>query len=451
MTTTDSARSSVSSASSNGSSLSSAPSKGAASDGGQQAPAERTGISWPMASFFLLAQMAGAGFLSLPMALNNTGWLGAPMMVLLCAAVGLAGVCLGISWVILEERWPEEYGNTVRQPYMDIAYRALGEPGRQVALWSVILTLIGGSTVFIILMAQLTNAITSALSTCEWVLVYGALLLPFTWLGTPKDFWQASVMAVGATVIACLVVFVMLFVTHEDDPFIQYPNPTVSSFSLGFGAILFAFGGASTFPTIQNDMKDRTQFWKSVIVGFLGALSLYLPVAAAGYGLLGNTVAGNILLSVGLSPVVKVAIVTEIINLLGTYLISFNPIGQSFEEMLKIPNKFCVKRVAMRSSVVLIEVLICLAIPDFGLILNLIGGSTVTLSSFVLPPIMYMRLVDNADNTKWPKRSIPLWLRIALWEIVLIGAIGGITSTVFAVIDILNPDSFGKSCFVDFT
>ena len=63
------------------------------------------------------------------------------------------------------------------------------------------------------------------------------------------------------------------------------------------------------------------------------------------------------------------------------------------------------KRIALRSAIVLIEMFISLAVPDFGLVLNLIGGSTVTLCSFVLPPFMYMRLVDVKDpDPKWPKR-----------------------------------------------
>lgn len=45
-------------------------------DGGGGGPIKatlRSGLSWKMTAYFLIAQMAGAGFLSLPMALNNTG------------------------------------------------------------------------------------------------------------------------------------------------------------------------------------------------------------------------------------------------------------------------------------------------------------------------------------------------------------------------------------------
>ena len=61
---------------------------------------------------------------------------------------------------------------------------------------------------------------------------------------------------------------------NPDSGYIQYPNASFSTFASGFGAILFAFGGASTFPTIQNDMKNRAEFWKSVVVAFIGMKSI---------------------------------------------------------------------------------------------------------------------------------------------------------------------------------
>ena len=54
------------------------------------------------------------------------------MMLLFCMSVAFVGTRLGRSWVILEERWPQEYHGGVRQPYMDIAERSLGYVGRWV-------------------------------------------------------------------------------------------------------------------------------------------------------------------------------------------------------------------------------------------------------------------------------------------------------------------------------
>jgi len=409
----------------------------------------RGGMSWTTTAYFLVAQMAGAGFLSLPGALRDTGWLGVPMMFVCCVLVGYSGTRLGVCWVILEERWPEMYLGGARQPYMEIAERSFGKAGRMVAVVCVVVTLIGATTVQLVLLATFLQPLLPALSQCSYTLIFGGLLIPFTWLGTPKDFWQASVVAVTATTVAIVVVIVELCLNNSMSPYVQYPNPTVGSFSLGFGAILFAFGGASVFPTIQNDMADRALFGKSVAAGFAGILSLYLPVMLVAYTLLGSGVSGNILQDVPQNTVVNIAIVFEMVNLYGTFLITFNPVAQAFEEICKVSKSFGIGRVAVRSSIVLFEVFIGLAIPDFGDILTLVGGSTVTLCSFVLPPLMYMRLVDHCEDPKWPKRTIPLWERVLLWEIIALGCLGGACTTVTALIGIITRGLTG-SCFVDF-
>ncbi|XP_071531711.1 uncharacterized protein [Panulirus ornatus] len=409
-----------------------------------------------MTSFFLVAQMAGAGFLALPRALADAGWLGIPMLLIFCISVAFAGTRLGRCWVILEERWPE-YREPARQPYMEIAYKSLGNTGRKVTLWSVVLNLFGSTTVFIILISEMISGVISSLEVgdctitkCQLVIIVGVCMIPITWLGTPKDFWQASVLAVVSTLVAVVVIIVTIFVERDTLPENPvYPNPTVTSFSLGFGAILFAFGGAAVFPTIQNDMKDRSEFWKSVIVGFLGILAMYLPVGITGYVMYGNEVDNNILQAVDPSIPVIVAIALEIVNLMCTYIISLNPVAQSVEEILSIPDNFGWKRCLLRTAMVVLQMIICLAVPDFGLILNLIGGSLITLCTFILPPLMYMKLIDQKSEPGWPVRSMPRWERIYLVEIMIVGIIGGISSTISAFQAIITA-SLDQSCFIEF-
>lgn len=74
----------------------------------------------------------------------------------------------------------------------------------------------------------------------------------------------------AGTLVACLVVVVEVLVEADQHPNPVYYNPTAYSFFLGFGAILYAFGGGVAFPVIQMDMKDRSQFWKSTVICFAG-------------------------------------------------------------------------------------------------------------------------------------------------------------------------------------
>ncbi|XP_045125061.1 amino acid transporter AVT1B-like isoform X2 [Portunus trituberculatus] len=376
------------------------------------------------------------------------------MMPMFCCSVAFIGTRLGKSWVILEERWPETYKGAVRQPYMDISERSLGKVGRSITLWSVVLNLFGTTNVHLILISEMLAAVVqteagACFTKCHALIVVGACLIPITWLGSPKDFWQASILAVVSTAAAVVVILVQIFL-EEDLPTPTYPNPTLVSFARGFGSILFSFGGAAVFPTIQNDMSDRSQFWKSVIIGFTGILSLYLPVALVGYIKLGDAVESNVIMSVTMTPIVIVAIAMEIVNLMCTFLISSNTVYQSIEELINVPKRFGPRRCIVRAVIVILQILIGLAVPNFGKILNLIGGSLITLCTFVLPPVMYMRLVGDRSNKNWKKRTLPAWERAFLIEIIIVGVIGGVLATIIAVYDVVTA-SFDGNCFIDFS
>ena len=77
--------------------------------------------------------------------------------------------------------------------------------------------------------------------------------------------------ALGTTALACILIITQMVFDglHTVDSVPHRPHDFFEFF-LAFGIILFAFGGASTFPTIQNDMKDKSKFTKSVLYGFLG-------------------------------------------------------------------------------------------------------------------------------------------------------------------------------------
>lgn len=52
---------------------------------------------------------------------------------------------------------------------------------------------------------------------------------------------------------------------------------------------------------------------------------------------------------------------------------------------------------------VVLMILIGETIPQFGKIISLVGGSTVTLLTFVFPCYFYMKLSDQ-ENPHWPER-----------------------------------------------
>ncbi len=73
---------------------------------------------------------------------------------------------------------------------------------------------------------------------------------------------------------------------------------------------MFAFGGASTFPTIQADMKDKSKFKIAAVGAMFMLFAIYTPTAAVGYFSLGDCVQNNIILSMSDGPVKTAVILT---------------------------------------------------------------------------------------------------------------------------------------------
>lgn len=70
-----------------------------------------------------------------------------------------------------------------------------------------------------------------------------------------------------------------------------------------------------------------------------GILTLYLPVSITGYVMVGDAVESNILTMLPVNTAVLVAIGMETINIVGTYIISFNPVAQSLEQAFSVPSR----------------------------------------------------------------------------------------------------------------
>ena len=58
----------------------------------------------------------------------------------------------------------------------------------------------------------ITNLGNVSFHTCYLIPIVGAVLLPLSWLGTPKDFWLAGIVAAATISVAALLIVVGLVV-----------------------------------------------------------------------------------------------------------------------------------------------------------------------------------------------------------------------------------------------
>ena len=215
-------------------------------------------------------------------------------MIIYCAVcAGIAGLCLAESWIILEERYPKYRNGLSRKPFATIGYHAFGRYMRLIiehlgcfiysvhstlysALVSVLmnLTRIGATAVFLLLTSGFIFSLTSSIvqiSLCQWIPIIAAALLFPLWLGSPGDFWPIAYSAMISTTVGSILLIIAIIIETTNNGFgNDFHFNGFESFSTAFGAILFAFGGASAFPNFQNDMREKEKFPKAVIFGFFG-------------------------------------------------------------------------------------------------------------------------------------------------------------------------------------
>lgn len=231
------------------------------------------------------------------------------------------------------------------------------------------------------------------------ILVLAILLLPLTFLKSPQDFWGAVVCAMFTTGAAVVLIVVGAALDYgvcapESKP----ADLKFGNFFLAFGTLLFAYGGHACIPTIQHDMKKPYEFTKSSILAFSIMASMYIPVCIMCYLSYGDSIRDSTINSLQIRWIQQAVNIFITIHCILTLTIVFNPIMQEAEEIFHVPQHFCLKRVIVRSGVMGAIVLVAETFPTFGPLLDLFGGSTMTLTSLVFPCLFFLCLTQIDKN-----------------------------------------------------
>ncbi|XP_028156665.1 amino acid transporter AVT1A-like [Ostrinia furnacalis] len=407
------------------------------------------GLSAKQTAFLIAGEMAGSGVLALPRALVKTGWVGVPIIIGMCAIAAFSGKRLGDCWSIIEGRDPEMRSRK-RNPYAIIADQALGRTWSVIVSMAVTVTLFGAAVVYLLLAAQIIeqvlHSLIPAVTFCSWYLIVAGAMTPLMLFGTPRDFSFIGVVALGATVLACALYFIQMM--SEVRPFVfRLGIHGFEDFFLAFGTIMFAFGGASTFPTIQNDMADKSKFSKSLQWSFIAILLLYLPIAIGGYAVFGESVAPNVAASLKDTPLKLVGNILMALHLLAAFMILINPVCQEMEELYNVPRESTGWRFAVRLSIMAGLLFIGESIPRFDKILALVGGTSVALLTFILPSYCYLNLIKQSRAEGQKPIETPGWMKMVCWEVIAVGVVGGVATTISAISTIFGS-TLTKPCYL---
>jgi amino acid permease len=229
----------------------------------------------------------------------------------------------------------------------------------------------------------------------------------------------ASIMVVGV-IIVCSAMYPNTEATHE------VLNPS-QSLAFAFATFTFAFGGHSTFPTIQDEMRTKREFKRVFDWAFALMVLLYLPVCAVGYYAFGSgtmsPILDNLLAVDSLATRIASQIATVAITLHLWFVIPLlmNPVvlttersvnerlargmGLSVEDAeddygFGIPQRTqLLVRVVNRLLMCMITTGIAIALPSFGNFMAFIGATSVACTVFVLPCVFYMKIFWHRIGT----------------------------------------------------
>ncbi|CAG2246785.1 SLC32A [Mytilus edulis] len=338
---------------------------------------------------FIIGAIAGIGVLSLPKAVEDTGWIGLFFIFVFIVKSAYTATLIGKCWVMIEDRYPE-YRSHVPDPYPIIGEKAFGTFGRNLVTVTNNIFNFGTAVVFMVLAAN--NVVTllanyTDVSFCYWLLVLSVILAPMTCLGTPKNFWNS----------VCADSYPNSHGQTQTTNRTSFRNKYIEDiYSLRKNGICCS--RSLNFPTIITDMKKKNDFHKSVLLGYGIVLLMYLPTALSGYLAYGRDVNVNVLKSLSVGNMAHITEILITVHLLFGFVIFMNPICQQFEAIVGVPEEFTWKRCVVRPIIVLAVLFVSESVPHFGTVLSLVGGSATTLLAYVFPCVFYMKLCRDVNE-----------------------------------------------------
>ncbi|UYV79041.1 hypothetical protein LAZ67_17000838 [Cordylochernes scorpioides] len=306
-----------------------------------EVPKKHKGLSVFMVIMFIMGEQAGAGMMAISRAFVDTEWYGVAILLYYSVVAGLMGILLGKSWMIVEERWPQYKSQKCGNPYPTMGEKAVAPWMRIPVSICSYFSLLGGDVVYILVISKFLQQMFPQLgmSFCVWIVLLSLILLPFTFLGSPHDFWFIAVLAISTTAVCCVLALLQMY--YEFTAVTHVPAPaavmTTDHFFLALSTFSFAYAGTPAFPSFQNDMKNRNKFSLAVIIAYIGLILMYVSMGLAGKYVYGDRVSGNVLESLSASPLRTAAQVLIIIHFAAAFQIMVNSPAQEIEEYLKLP------------------------------------------------------------------------------------------------------------------
>ncbi|KAF4998746.1 hypothetical protein FDECE_11729 [Fusarium decemcellulare] len=376
----------------------------------------------PQSIFNSINAIIGVGLLSLPLALQMTGWIPGLVILSLTAAVTshtskLLAKCM-------------DYDRTLIT-YSDLAYVSFGTRARVVVSALFTLELVAACVALVILFADSLNLLLPGLATVNfWKVVAAGLILILNALPL-RLLSYTSVVGIFSTFCIVLIVIIDgIYKPHTPgslrEPATTYLFPSNwLALPLAYGLLASPWGAHSVFPSIYRDMRHPYKWGKAVNVTFSFSYVLDTCLAVIGLLMFGDGIRDAIT-----SNVLKTAGYPEALSVVMCIFIAIIPLTKiplNARPIITTMDVICgvhehhhhhhhehAHSQASRSSVlvtqgirglvrvfvVVLLLFISIVFPAFDSVCAFLGAALCTLISIILPISFHLKLFWEEVSTR---------------------------------------------------
>ena len=416
----------------------------------------------PGATFIhILKANIGIALLSMPNAMQNSGYVLGPTVLILMGLVAIHCMTLIVtcSHHLCKQLQLPALG------YADVAElavtykfkkRRLGVVARIMVNSMLILTQLGFCCTYISFISQNINLLfqNSGITTVNFRIIIVVILPMFilgSYIRSLKFLAPLSFLANLCYLYSIIVILVFCFLTiyrqEGIGPDVHSFSPVLLNYPLYFGNIIFAFEGIGSVLPLENKISKPNLFQPILWTGMFIVMTSYVILGMVGYFTFGSNLAE--IISFNLPKVIRspldlvypVATLFLSFGIFCTYFLQFYVPMEIIEPIfLYRINSSKLKlfgQIIIRTILVIFTALVAIAIAEINLLIDFIGACSSSSLALIFPPALEI-------ITFWGARRyrLPFYVWVVKDIIILsIGLIGGAIGTGVAIFNIAESFS----------
>lgn len=306
--------------------------------------------------------------------------------------------------------------------YGDVGLYAMGPGGKRLVDIAIVVSQLGFCCGYLIYLCKNLSTYVSGVSQQLWLVFLLPPLYFLTLLRHLNKLAIFSLFAQFSNVLALTVVFWFDFSHSEQVPFTP-KEFSIKGFPFFFAVAIYCYEGAGMILSLEESMAEhkRDKFRPIFVLTMAGLTILYISFGVSGYASFGPHTMDIITLNLphGQGSIVDFAAVVKIclgVSLFFTYPMMLFPVTHLLDKTLGLANAPH-KGNLMRLALVALTGVVVSAVPNFAVLMSLIGATCCTLLAFILPASFHLSIF---------KQRLPRRQRYFDIMLIVLGVVGSV-------------------------